>query len=457
MSDAVVFAGLFGNRGHSSGLALTIILPLVAVVLIVRVVIFRGRRRKKSQDEVLRVKKGFGGGPNWLNGRVSLVAFREIRERWRSKIFRIGTIVVLVVVAAAVVIPVLIRGGQTQYRVGVVGALSSPVRATIVGVGSATGGKVTLVSEPSVSAGEAALRSGRLGVVIVDGRRLIVKQAVSSSDTSSEALFLREMSLEVSSERGLIAAGLSPLQAVALSNPKPLPIQALQAAPSDSTSRDTAVYGLILIFVLLTQYGTWILIGVVEEKSSRVVEVLLSAMRPVQLLAGKVIGIGVMALAQGTLLVVVALGLAEAVGSDLVKGTAPIEVLCVFFWLVLGYSFYSWVWAAAGSLAQRQEHVQTLAFPLQLPILFGYIVSLTSIGSTNPSALLKVLAYVPATAPFAMSTLVAMGRATWWEFTISALITVAATVVVIRVASLIYSRAVLRTGRRVRLSEVLSR
>jgi ABC-2 type transport system permease protein len=178
-------------------------------------------------------------------------------------------------------------------------------------------------------------------------------------------------------------------------------------------------------------------------------------LRPVQLLAGKVIGIGLIALAQGVLLVGVALGLAAAIGSDLVKGTAPVEVVSILVWLFLGYAFYSWVYAAAGSLAERQEHIQTLAFPLQLPILFGYIVSLTSIGGSSPSELIKVLAYLPPTAPFAMNVLVAFGAVTWWEFLISALITLAATVGVIRVAATIYSRAVLRTGRRIRLGEVL--
>ena len=156
-----------------------------------------------------------------------------------------------------------------------------------------------------------------------------------------------------------------------LAHPAPLPITSLEPALHNQTARVTAIYGLILMFVLLSQYGTWILLGVVEEKSSRVVEVLLSTLRPAQLLTGKVIGIGAVAFAQGALLVAVALGLAEAVGSDLVHGTAPLEVGCVLVWLVLGYAFYCWVYAAAGSLAERQEHVQTLAFPLQIPILFG--------------------------------------------------------------------------------------
>ena len=196
--------------------------------------------------------------------------------------------------------------------------------------------------------------------------------------------------------------------------------------------------------------------GLVEEKASRVVEVLLAAMRPVQLLAGKVIGIGLVALGQATLVVAVALVLAKAVGSDLIKGTAPVEVLGVLVWLVLGYSFYSWVYAAGGSLAERQEHLQSLAFPLQLPILFGYLVSLTSLGASQPSTFVKVLAYLPPTAPFAMPVLVADGAVAWWQFLASVAVTLVATVGIAQLAAAVYRRAILRTGSRVRLRELVA-
>ena len=206
--------------------------------------------------------------------------------------------------------------------------------------------------------------------------------------------------------------------------------------------------------MLLTQYGTWLLMGVVEEKSSRVIEVLLSTLRPRQLLAGKVIGIGAVAMLQAALIVAVALGLAAAEGSTLVHGTAPLEVASSLLWVVLGYAFYCWVYAAGGSLADRQEQVQSLAFPLQLPILFGYIVSFTALGSGGASSLVKVLAYLPPTAPFAMPVLVGLGSATWWEFLISVALTLAAIVGVARLASTVYFRAILRTGGRVHLREL---
>ena len=142
--------------------------------------------------------------------------------------------------------------------------------------------------------------------------------------------------------------------------------------------------GLVLLFFMLTQYNTWILIGVMQEKSSRVVEVLLATVRPIQLLGGKVLGIGLVALGQATLIVGFALIVGAAVGSDLLHGTAPLVLACQLLWLVLGYAFYCWVYAAAGSTAERQDQVQTLALPLSIPILLGYIFSITVASSGQP-------------------------------------------------------------------------
>ena len=152
-----------------------------------------------------------------------------------------------------------------------------------------------------------------------------------------------------------------------------------------------------------------------------------------------------------------ALVLAKAVGSDLLHGTAPVELVASLVWLVLGYAFYCWVYAAAGSTAERQEQIQSLAFPLSLPILLGYIVALTAAGSANVSLLVRVLAYLPPTAPFAMPVLVGLGAVQWWGFLVSVVISVVTTFAVARFASRIYRRSILRTGRRIGIREVLAR
>ena len=388
---------------------------------------------------------------------VGLVAAREVRERIRGKIFRVGTLLILVVVAAAIVIPVLHTGKSHPQQVGVVGALSASLRATVVASGTSIGTTVHLVSEADVEAAHGDLRSGRVDMAIVDGRELVLNKAIRPTDTSTTAQLVRAVSKNLGVAEAFAAAGLSASQSSQLAGAKALPVTSLQRGTAKGATQTTSLVGLILVFVMLTQYNTWILIGVMEEKSSRVVEVLLAAVRPVQLLAGKVLGIGLVAFAQASLIVVFALGLAKAVGSGLLEGTAPLVLVSTLVWLVLGYAFYCWVYAAAGSMAERQDQVQSLAFPLSLPIIFGYIMALTAIGSGSPSTLFEVLAYLPPTAPFAMPVLVGLGSVTWWEFAASAGLSIVCTVGVARLATSIYRRAILRTGRRVQFREIFSR
>ena len=177
---------------------------------------------------------------------------------------------------------------------------------------------------------------------------------------------MRAVSVTLGAQRAFAQAGLTPEQAATVANAKPLPVESIQPGKKARTTAEaTALLGVILIFIVLTQYLTWTLMGVMEEKASRVVEVLLATVRPTQLLAGKVIGIGAVALAQAVALVAFALVLAKAVGSSLVHGAAPLVVAATLVWLILGYAFYSWLYAAAGSLAERQDQVQSLALPLE--------------------------------------------------------------------------------------------
>ncbi|HXZ83790.1 MAG TPA: ABC transporter permease [Acidimicrobiales bacterium] len=390
-------------------------------------------------------------------GDVELIARREVHERVTSRVFRVGTIIVLLGVAAAVVVPVVRKGGTPVARVGVVGPDTALVRGTLRASGEENGVLVRIRNESSVRAAEQALRSGRIGLAVVDDRYLVVDQGFAASDTSSLALFAHSVARYLGVEVALRDAGVAPARIGALTSPAPLPIASLKPARHHSANLVTALYVLILTYVLLTQYGTWVLMGVVEEKSNRVVEVLLSAVSPLRLLLGKVAGIGTVALAQAATIVAVALCLAAAVGSNLVKGTAPLPVVVGLVWLVLGYAFYCWLFAAIGSLVERQEQVQSVAFPVQLPLLFGYIISFTALGASSPSLLNQVLAYLPPTAPFVMPVLFALGQMAWWEVVASGLVTAAATVGMARLAGTIYRRAILRTGRTVKLKEVLRR
>jgi ABC-2 type transport system permease protein len=424
---------------------------LVAVWVVLAAALAIRVRRRRAPDR-RRTRPSMAS----INSEVGLVAARELRERFRGRVFKIGTLFILLVVAAAIVIPVLQQGKQGPQRIGVVGTLPASLRASVDSTVKEFGIRVRMVPEADAAHARADLGSGRIDLAIVDGRQLIVKDQISPSDVSASAQAVRALARNLGIAEAVQAAHLTHLQARALALARALPVSSIHPGKAKQVNA-TSLIGAILIFVMLSQYNTWTLFGVMEEKSSRVIEVLLSAVRPIHLLTGKVLGIGLAALAQASLIVVFALALSKGVGSNLLHGTAPLVIVTTLVWLVLGYAFYSWVYAAAGSMVERQDQVQTLVLPLSLPMLFGYIMAITGASSGSPSLLLKVLAYLPPTAPFAMPVLVGSSAVTWWEFLGSALVSVACTIGVARMATTIYRRAILRTGARVRLREVFAR
>jgi ABC-2 type transport system permease protein len=392
-------------------------------------------------------------------GHVGMVAGREIKERIRGRIFRIGTLVLLIAVAAAIVIPTLhskASSGPTTQTVGIVGPLSPAVVQVVHSAATASQDVVRIVPEASLAVAETELRSNKIDLAVIGGNQVLLNLPAAASSSPADPTLVQNVAAYLGVLQAYREGGLTPRQASLVDSAKSVAVRTLQPSPKP-TSNGTSVFGLVLLFFMLTQYNTWILIGVMQEKSSRVVEVLLAAVRPIQLLGGKVLGIGVVALGQATLVVGFALILAKAVGSDLLHGTAPLVLACQLLWLVLGYAFYSWVYAAAGSTAERQDQVQTLALPLSVPILVGYIFSLTVLGSGHPDLTFKVFAYLPPTAPFCMPVLVGFTQVTWWEFVASMLISMAGTVGMAIFAARVYRRAVLRTGARVRFRQLVAR
>jgi ABC-2 type transport system permease protein len=463
----------------------SLVVVAAAALLALRVWIFTRRRRRRAAGDsattgrdaaavaspaaasvaspAVRPADAAGSARGWQAiegslGGVGLIAMREIRERIRGRIFRIGTLLMLVAVGAAIVIPTLHSSSSstpTVQTVGVVGHLAPEAKQLLYAAASANDDTVKLVPESSLAAAKTDLRSGELAFAIVNDDQLYLNQPAAAKNSPADPSLVQAMAEYLGVVKAYQTAGLTPSQAALVTNSKSVPVHTLEAGSKASTN-GASVVGLILLFFMLTQYCTWILIGVMQEKTSRVVEVLLATVRPIQLLGGKVLGIGMVALGQATLIVGFALIVGKAVGSDLLHGTAPLVLGCELLWLVLGYAFYCWMYAAAGSTAERQDQVQTLALPLSIPILLGYIFSITVASSGQPDLFFKILAYLPPTAPFCMSVLVGLRDVTWWQFVASVLITLAGTAGMAIFAARIYSRAVLRTGGRVRVRELLA-
>ena len=422
-------------------------LRLVVIVLVTLVVVVRVRARRNHpprSSSSLRARSGVG-----------LVAAREIRERVRSRAFKIGTVFILLVVGAAIAIPALTKSHPSPERVAVVGRPTSALKVALTRASHLSGESYRVVTEPNVSAARDDLRHHHVDVV-VSVTMLTVR---SPLDTSTGAgVFVATVASELGTARAMALAHLTAAQAAALAHAHPVTVTALTTKKSHGrTTNPVSLIGDILVFTMLSQYNTWTLFGVMEEKSSRVIEVLMAAVRPLQLLAGKVLGIGAVALAQAGLIVAFSLVLSHVVGSNLTQGGSWRNVLMIFLWLVAGYGFYSWVYAAAGSMAERQDQVQSLAVPLSVPMLVGYVVALIESAAGSPTLLLKVLAYLPPTAPFAMPVLYGMRGANAWEVALSLLISLLATIGVARFAGGVYRRAILRTGGRVRWRDVLGR
>ncbi len=383
-----------------------------------------------------------------------LVTRREINDRARAKSFWIATGILLVAVAAGAIIPALLQGKQQTARVGIVGSQPASLGQALRAAGRASGTAVTIVSVPDVRSAEAELRSGSLGAVIIGDSEVLVKQqpvtgAASSGSTLggtvAQVAGLQKLyaQLPPGTAAGIARAGIA------------LPVRGITAAPRGLTSRITGLVAAILIYVVILTYGVRITIGVGEEKASRVVEVLLTTLRPVQLLAGKVIGMGLLALAQIAVMVGAYLLLGHALGSSAVRGAATGVVLAGGLWLILGYAFYCTAYAAAGSLITRQADAYNASLPLQIPLLLAYVLAYTVLYAPSVNWFYHVLAFIPFTAPVAMPVLVAVGAAPAWQIALSVVISLASTVAMVRLAGTIYERAILRTGSRLRVRQVL--
>jgi len=385
----------------------------------------------------------------WLR-LTAIVAQREIRQRGRSRAFAVSTIVLLLVVAAGVAIPAILANHSKPQRVGVVGAQVTAMTGIVREAGHLTGTRVTVVPEPSLAAAEAALRAGQLDAALVNNSEVVVKQVQVASGSGDG------LPSAIADVAGLSRL-LGQLPPGAASQGVSLPVRGLTPPSASLSRRLTGLFVVVLVWILISAYGSQIAMGVGEEKQNRIVEVILASVRPLQLLVGKVTGVGLLALAQAVAMVAVFLGLGAAVGSSLVHGAAAGIVIVGAVFLVLGYAFYCTAFAAAGSLVSRQADVGTVILPVQLPLIVTYALSYTVIYANGASTFFHVLGFLPPTAPIAMPVLYAAGDVPGWQAAVSAVLVAAGTVWMARTAATIYGRSVLRTGARVRLREVLAR
>ena len=391
-----------------------------------------------------------------LNSRraVALVANREIVTRIRTKSFLISTVLLLLGIVATIVISKVAHGSTSTSHVGFVRSESSN-SAAFRSVAQAIGQKVTTPTVPDQATGEAQLRDGTLDVLVIGssgGLQVEVKKELSDSLWNVLTVLSQQSALDSQLQK----AGVDPAtvnQAVASARVSVRPLVATD--PHHSQRLAIAIISGILVYLALLLYGQAVAQGVVEEKTSRIVELLLTAVRPWQLLLGKVIGIGVLGLSQ--LLLVAVVGLSAGLGTGVLSlpgSVAAGAILGAVGWFLLGYMAFALMFAALGALVSRQEDVASAVAPLSMLIVLPYVLGISILPTHPDSSLIAVLSLIPFFSPTLMPMRSA-GGVPGWEIALAIVLTLALIGGLVWLAGRIYGNAVTRTGARVRLRDAL--
>lgn len=386
------------------------------------------------------------------------IAAREVREQGRSKTYLITTVVTVLIVLGLIILPGLFSGGSDEYQIGVIGAGNQEVIDASVALANV---EDEPDAEPSVvmttvefddrADAEAALEAGEVDAVLVDATEVIVETVGGFGDSTITDL-LQRGAATVRLEEIVATEGQAAEDLIELMTSDPLETTTLTGPSGDESAGAVAYAGLLLLYIAVLMYGTWILSGVTEEKSNRVVEVLLSSVRPWQLLAGKIGGIGLLGIAQfaGTILVaVIAVNLTGTVDIPPIE---PATIFNLVLWFILGFLLFAVMFGAAGSLVSRTEDAQNVAFPMSLTAVAGFFVSIAAL--TDPAGVTAVVGtFIPLTAPFVVPVRAALDAIPAWQYVAAVLITIGSIIGMTFVAGRIYAGALLRYGGRTKLRE----
>ncbi|WP_396652371.1 ABC transporter permease [Microbacterium sp. BH-3-3-3] len=353
---------------------------------------------------------------------IWLVAEREIGSKLRSKAFVISTAILIVAALASV-----LWGGFAASNASASGIPVAVTSQTQNDVSGLDGLEVTVAD--SDDAARALVADGTVDAALVSG--------------SSESAF----------DFTVVVKDSVPSTLLQMLSDTP-PVDRLEPG---SNAADVLRYFIALAFgivflIAATTFGGTIAQSVVEEKQTRVVEILISAIPVRALLAGKVLGNTILAMAQIVLLAAVAVvGLAVTGQAGVLDALgAPIAWFAIFF--LFGFVLLAALFAAAAAMVSRQEDIGATTTPITMLIMAPYF--LVIFFNDNP-VVLTIMSYVPFSAPVGMPLRMYLGDAQWWEPVLSLLVLLASCVLAIGVAARIYRNSLLRMGARVKLGEAL--
>ena len=387
------------------------------------------------------------------------VAGREIREHGRSRAFLITTGLTLLLVAGLVVVPGLIGGGTSEYTIGVVGEGNEPIVTASEQLGNAgdePGAEHSVSMESSTfedrAAAEAAMEHGDLDAILIDGNEVVV-ESVGGFGESAVLRLLQQGAASVTLDAMVSESDEAVADVIEVMTSDPLETTTLSGPEAGDETRGAVAYaGLFLLYMAVLLYGNWMLSGVTEEKSNRVVEVLLSSVKPWQLLAGKIAGIGLLGIGQFSGTIAVALIAVQATDTVDLPSLDFSTVANLIVWFILGFLLFSVMYGAAGSLVSRMEDAQNVAFPLSMVAVAGFFISITALSDPDgPAAVIGT--FIPFTAPFVVPVRAALIAIPLWQYLIAVVLTMGTIVGLVLVAGRIYAGGLLRFGTRVKLRD----
>lgn len=376
---------------------------------------------------------------------VRLIAGREVREALRRKGFWLLAGLLFVGATLAVVVPDLVSDDETTtFDIVVVGD-ADEAAPLLEDAGAQLEASVERSTAPTPAAAREQVEAGRADLGLVHGIDPVI--IVRAGEQERLVAATRQALATARVSEGLRREGLLPGQIrLLLDQPAPR----VEEVDADSDSRRAAALAVSLVlYLLLLTLMVQVANGIATEKANRVSEVLLAIVRPSSLLVGKVVGVGLVGTAT-LAAAIVPVGVKLARGGDLPDGFGA-AVAGGAAWFVLGLALYLTLAGALGALVERQEEAGSVVTPVTAILIGSFIVSQSAADST----LGTVLAYVPFTSPLLVPTRIAIGVSSPMELAVSLVLLVVAIVVVARVGSTVYARAIVRTGRRLKLREVL--
>ncbi len=380
---------------------------------------------------------------------TSIIARREIRSRVFSRPFLVGLAATVLLIFAVFGLGRLL-GDDDPTRIGLVGDQPQSAVEALEAIAELDDTEVETSRFDDRSAAEEAILNGDIDGAIVDDT--IVMKEVDSSVVALVTPAWQQADLVT----GLADAGLDD-RAIqgAFASAEPLAIVELEPQDDREARNAVAFASVILLFISIQVAGAYIMMGVFEEKSTRVVELVLSSIKARYLLAGKVLGIGLLGLIQVVALAGSALGAAALFGSSALPAISATLIIAGLVWFILGYLLYGAVFAAGASLAPRQEDAQSTLAPVSVVLMLSYFGAVFTAAEPDSLAA-RIVSWLPITAPFAMPGRIASGDALWWEVVGAMVLTALTALAVLLLAERIYVRSIIHTDRKLGWREAWS-